>query len=83
MSHQQHLLRAVIFYMLFEQYQLLIRSSFDPIFFFKTTIQSVEDKVNPVNLTNPIVYSMQYKDIYILIVSLTMEINIFTAQSGR
>ena len=48
--------------MLFEQYQLLIRSSFDPIFFFKTTIQSVEDKVNPVNLTNPIVYSMQYKD---------------------
>ena len=40
---------------------MLIRSSFDPIF-FKTTIQSVEDKVNPVNLTNPIVYSMQYKD---------------------
>ena len=68
--------------MLFEQYQLLIRSSFDPIF-FKTTIQSVEDKANPVNLTNPIVYSMQYKDTYILIVSLTMEINIFTAQSGR
>ena len=70
--------------MLFEQYQLLIRSSFDTIF-SKTTIKSVEDKVNPVNLTNPIVYSMQYKDIYIyiLIVSLTMEINIFTAQSGR
>ena len=68
--------------MLFQQYQLLIRSSFDNIF-SKTTIKSVEDKVNPVNLTNPIVYSMQYKDIYILIVSLTMEINIFTAQSGR
>ena len=48
--------------MLFEQYQLLIRSSFDPIF-FKITIQSVEDKANPVNLTNPVVYSMQYKDI--------------------
>ena len=68
--------------MLFQQYQLLIRSSFDTIF-SKTTIKSVEDKVNPVNLTNPIVHSMQYKDIYILIVSLTMEINIFTAQSGR
>ena len=68
--------------MLFQQYQLLIRSSLNPIF-FKTTIQSVEDKVNPVNLTNPIVHSMQYKDIYILIVSLTMEMNIFIAQNGR
>ena len=64
MSHQQHLLRAVIFQMLFQQYQLLIRSSFDNIF-SKTTIKSVEDKVNPVNLTNPIIYSMQHKDIYI------------------